>query len=213
MPKLIDIDGMKFGRLTVINRLEGDSSKCKCVCECGTEKTFWVSAVRKGLTQSCGCIKRETDPHNKRHGMTGTPTYKTWAHMLYRCTNPSSHSYKDYGGRGITVCERWLTFDNFFADMGVKPEGTSIDREDNDKGYYPGNCRWLDKTGQANNRRSSRIIAYNGCEFTMAELARKFDISLGTLWFRLDAGWDIEKALKTPVLIGRNQFTEDFPAV
>lgn len=191
--------------LTILRRVESDITKCVCLCECGTEKVLWISAIKTGATKSCGCVGRPP-AHNKRHGMAGTPTYKTWLHMRDRCSNPRNASYKDYGARGITVCERWESFDNFMADMGIKPAGMSIERIENDGNYAPGNCIWADKRVQANNRRSSKIIKYKGAEYTMSELAAKFDIRLGTLWHRLKSGWDIEDALHTDVVIGRNQY-------
>lgn len=208
MPKKpINLSGLQYGRLTVINRVDGDNSKCVCICSCGTIKTYWSSAIMGGRTQSCGCLRADIVPHNKRHGMTGSPTYRSWQHMIDRCCNNSNPSYKDYGARGITICERWSLFDNFLDDMGVKPEGKTIDRIENDGNYCPENCQWSDKTAQANNRRSSRIITHNGESLTLAQFARKFNISIGTLWYRLKSGWPMDRALNEHVEVGKNQFT------
>lgn len=205
--KPINLSGLQYGRLTVINRVDGDNSKCVCSCSCGTIKTYWSSAITGGRTQSCGCLRADISPHNKRHGMAGSPTYKSWQHMIDRCNNNRNPSYKDYGARGITICERWSLFDYFLADMGVKPEGKTIDRIENDGNYCPENCQWSDKTAQANNRRSSRIITHNGESLTLAQFARKFNISIGTLWYRLKSGWSMDRALNERIEVGKNQFT------
>lgn len=124
-----------------------------------------------------------------------------------RCKNQKNPSFKDYGGRGIDVCERWKLFDNFFADMGEKPASMTIERIDNNAGYEPANCKWADKTEQANNRRSSRNIEWSGSQYTLAELAKKYGIKIGTLWHRLKCGWPIEQAVSVEPLVGRNQFS------
>lgn len=208
MPKKpTNLTGMQFGRLAVINRVDGDNSKCVCRCTCGSIKTYWSSALTGGRTQSCGCLRADIGPHNKRHGMTGSPTYKSWQKMISRCNKPNDPSYKDYGARGITICEQWYLFDNFLADMGIKPEDKTIDRINNDGNYHPDNCQWSNKTEQANNRRTSRIITHNGESLTLAQFARKFNISIGTLWYRLKSGWSMDRALNEHVEVGNNQFT------
>lgn len=212
MPKKIEVVGLKSGRWTVLRRDESKSMYCICRCECGTVKSVSLSSIRQQKSKSCGCLQADNGPPNKRHGMTQTPTYKTWSHMLYRCLNESSASYPNYGGRGITVCKEWLSFDAFFADMGVKPAGTSIDRIDNNKGYSPTNCQWSDKRAQANNRRTSRLINWNGEERTLADLSRIAGISIGSFWSRLNSGWSIERIMTTATVVGRNQFTENHPA-
>lgn len=207
MPKIIEIAGQRFAKLTVIKRVTNDSSRCICKCDCGTVKEYSVSNVRSLRTKSCGCIKSTTPPHNKSHDMTNTSTYKTWCHMIYRCNNPSSKSYPDYGGRGISVCDRWLTFENFLSDMGERPGGLTIDRIDNDGNYEKQNCRWATKKKQANNRRTSKLIEYNQETYTMSELATISGLPLKTFWSRFNSGWDIDRIMKTPAIVGRNQFT------
>jgi len=161
MSALSDITGQRFGRLTVVER--ADSAKCgnvkwKCVCDCGGIATAVGSNLRRGNTTSCGCVNKEmVSRAKKKHGLTRTPTHICWTNMRQRCGNPKYPKYADYGGRGITVCERWTTFDNFLADMGEQPDGLTIERENNDKGYGPGNCKWATYKEQANNRRSSAI--------------------------------------------------------
>lgn len=130
--------------------------------------------------------------------MFGSPTYESWAKMKQRCFNLSNLKYKNYGGRGITVCERWLTFENFYADMGVRPEGKTLDRKNVNGNYEPSNCRWATSTEQSYNRTDSAYLEYKGVTKTMKEWAIEFDIDHRTLHKRLRyLGWTLEKALNT----------------
>lgn len=159
--KFIDLSGQIFGKLTVVSR----SAPCRsgaswtCVCECG--KTTIVSAchLRQGHTKSCGCHKAKIlkDGVNKTHGMANkTPTYKTWKEMRNRCRNPNAQNWKWYGGNGISICERWNDYQNFLADMGERPLGTSIDRIDVLGNYEPNNCRWATSKEQAESNRGCK---------------------------------------------------------
>jgi hypothetical protein len=156
--KKIDLKGKIFGRLTVIE--EAGKNKYgafwwKCKCECGNIKKVYGMNLTRGLTKSCGCLRIEkTVQRSTTHGKFHTFAYKVWADMLQRCNNPNSSSYQDYGGRGITVCERWQKFENFFEDMGERLySNLTIERVDNSKGYSPDNCVWADKFVQARNKR------------------------------------------------------------
>jgi len=156
--KQIDIKGKKFGRLIVTNYMQGGD--WFCVCKCGFFTLAKSGHLRSGATRSCGCLQKETRIRNgqkkKTHGMDGTPTYWIWQGLRRRCYDPKTKGYKYYGGRGIKFCKRWERFENFYADMGERPPGLSIDRINNDGNYGPANCRWATITEQNNNRRNCK---------------------------------------------------------
>lgn len=161
MSRKIDISGQTFTRLTVVEYAGVDSrqeSMWKCLCECGTIVEVRSSSLRTGVTKSCGCLNREiTSERSTTHGHSKgfqSATYQSWASMKKRCLDPSQHNYVMYGGAGIDVCSSWVdSFESFLKDMGERPEGTSLDRIDVTKGYYPDNCRWADPNVQAYNQK------------------------------------------------------------
>jgi hypothetical protein len=141
----------------IIERKPGEP-RVQCRCDCGKDHSVLVTEW--GKTQSCGCLRTEQlVARSTTHGHTGTSIYMTWGDMVNRCTNQTHARWVDYGGRGISVCDRWRKFENFLADMGERPSGMTLDRIDNDRGYEPGNCRWVSQSLQNRNRRPS---AYAG---------------------------------------------------
>jgi len=132
-----------------------------------------------------------------KHGMSRTAIYRIWHLMKQRCSNPENTHYASYGGRGITVCERWLDFAVFHQDMGDRPSGMTLERIDNNKGYEPGNVRWASRLDQANNRRTNVLIAFGGRTETIAAWGRETGLGKSTIINRLARGWSVEKALTT----------------
>lgn len=145
--------------------------------------------------------ERTKHGHNKRVGGKGSPSkiYRVWRNMLNRCHNPNVPAYKNYGGRGITVCESWEKFENFLADMGEQPVGKTLDRINNDGNYEPGNCRWATPAEQIRNRRTTTLLTFGGVTQCIADWAAEIGIGDATLRHRLKIGWPVEKALTTPV--------------
>lgn len=204
-----DLTGSRFGRLTAVGPLPANKHgkvRWSCVCECGGTRSVLTGHLKTGATQSCGCLVREINRRNvplRRdfHGGTGTPEHRVWLAMLNRCTSRTSDSWDRYGGRGISVCARWLdSFPNFLADMGPRPSLTySIDRIDNSRGYEPGNCRWATMREQGRNRRGNLRLEHAGECKTLSEWCEVLGFKVSTVSRRLNRyGWSIDAALTTP---------------
>jgi hypothetical protein len=173
---------------------ESDSIKL-CGCGCGQPVGRYQGKLNAYLRNHS---QRVLKP-NKTHGLKHHALYRTWLGMMNRCLNPKNRGWPAYGGRGITVCERWRNISNFIVDMGERPPRTSLDRIDYDGNYEPGNCRWATHKEQAINRRSTVFITYDGQTNSMSDWARFAGIEVHTLIRRIYSGWTIEKALTTPV--------------
>ena len=190
------IIGKRFKRLVVINDLGCFSPGRHYLlvrCDCGIEKMVRKDCLMPngGGTTSCGCRQKElTSKNHTVHGhCTGyksSPTYKSWRKMIGRCTNPNDQAFPYYGGRGIKVCKRWRSFENFYEDMGPRLQGMTLDRYPDVNGAYkPTNCRWATRKQQANNRRDVHTLRYKGRTYTLAEWSEKTGIGRETLRSRL----------------------------
>ncbi|HFO4585918.1 TPA: hypothetical protein ACHK65_004586 [Escherichia coli] len=198
--------GNRYGLLVVLRK--GDpyinprgkvgESRWVCRCDCGKEKLIYRSALTTGRTKSCGCLVKKSAA--LRCANNGKPrkrkgAYSSWAQMKSRCNNPETPGYKNYGGRGIRVCERWNSFDLFLEDMGERPDGCSIDRIDVNGDYCKENCRWAtDREQKLNTRRTRNLTAY-GKTMTIKEWSEETDIPYSTITVRLMRGKTIEEAL------------------
>lgn len=176
-----------------------------CQCECGTFAVVMHQYMYRDDYKSCGCLRAETigmlrKSHGETSGYEQSPEWTSWMSMIDRCRNENNRAFKDYGGRGIRVCERWQSYENFIADVGRRPSPEhSIDRIEVNGNYEPGNCRWATYKEQANNKRCNRIIEYDGESKTLSEWVDAIGVVHYKLaWERLRNGWSFEAALKTP---------------
>jgi hypothetical protein len=206
MTKHKDISGQRYGRLLIL-REAGSRHNGRitwlAVCDCGQEKVTTLLNLSNG-TRSCGCLLAESRSKNgelgsrRTHGLTGTKAFRAWVGMRDRCSNPNAEFYADYGGRGIAICERWQSVENFVSDMGDPPAGMSLDRIDVNGNYEPGNCRWATATEQNRNRRNNVLFTFDGETRCLAEWAEKAGLREDTLRARLIVRkWPIERALTT----------------
>lgn len=188
---------MRFGRLTVTSfAFSKNHAYWNCICDCG-EKRIVAASNLKHRTRSCGCLWREA---HTIHGKHKSPEFYVWASMIERCNNPKNKNYNSYGGRGISICDRWnKSFEKFFEDMGERPtEKHSLDRIDNNKGYSKQNCRWATQRQQSLNRRTTVMIEINSKKIPLAEAAEIYGIKYKTLAARYRSGWRGEKLFSTP---------------
>lgn len=205
MNKVEDLSGERFGRLLVLERKENDKtnhSQWLCKCDCGKIIITRGCRLIEGTVKSCGCLKREKHPLNIKHNKYKTRVYRIWEGMKQRCYNPNFKKRKFYLDKGITVCNEWkndfMSFYNWAINNGYE-DTLSIDRIDNNKGYYPENCRWATITQQNNNKSINKKYEYKNKVYSLKELSNQFKINKDTLNSRLRNGWNLEKALKTPV--------------
>lgn len=200
----VDITGKRFGRLIAIKRIDDYGGKWFCRCDCGNHKIVSTHSLRSGATKSCGCISRElTIKRNYKNGMftrhEGDITFSTWMSMWYRCLKPGQKHYHD---KGISVCDRWRSYDAFLEDMGPRPSlKMTIDRIDYNGNYEPGNCRWATQKQQMQNMSRNVIYEYRGEKKTIAELADIAGVKYDTMYCRLKRqGLTPEQAVNLPVV-------------
>lgn len=211
MSKPLDLLNKRFGRLIVIKRFDNNIyGKSRWLCKCDCEKITIVQGVHlcDGQTKSCGCLLREHAKimglKNIQHGHKRmgkkTKLYDVWGSLIQRCTNPNSKQWKDYGGRGITVCKRWLKFEYFNEDMRKDWRfGLQIERRNNDEGYCEENCYWATRREQNRNKRNNRLLDLNGKIQCVTVWSQEMNLSIQTILWRINNGWPTEKALLTPV--------------
>jgi hypothetical protein len=201
--------GQRFGRLRVVipagkgtrasgKEIPGISSLC--LCDCGTLTVAQLAALYNGQKSSCGCLKIELLQKMKtastKHGRSRTPTWNSWSAMKSRCDCPSDPFFHRYGARGITYCNAWKDFEVFNRDMGGRPEGTTLDRIDNEKGYCVDNCRWSSVLDQANNRSTTPFYEYKGRTQSLSDWVRELGVPYGRTYQRLKKGWSFANAVE-----------------
>lgn len=195
----IDHIGQRFGKLLVVGYAGGRNGKAEwlCICDCGRNAFVTGNSLRCKSTKSCGCLQRNS---RTRHRLSRTSFWRRWSGMKRRCLNKASKAYKNYGGRGIQVCEKWMIFENFYDDMfsTFKPH-LSLDRIDNNGNYSPENCRWSTKTEQTTNTRRNSWHTVFGKQWTISQLAKNWNVPASVLGGRIRRGWAIHHALTIPV--------------
>ena len=201
-----DLTGQKFNRLIAIKPMGHDKKKNKlwlCKCDCGKEVIVRACCLKRGFNKSCGCLRAEGN-NQRKHGLSRSRLWRIHSQMKVRCYDKNSEAYKNYGARGITICDLWLGEDGLknFAEWSYKngySDKLTIDRKDNNKGYTPDNCRWVERTIQGRNKRSNHNITFNGETKTLVEWSEITGIGYGTLKSRIKAGWDVEEAFTREV--------------
>lgn len=206
------ITGEIYGRLTVISETisvyygKQRMRRWTCKCSCGQERIVHQAALTTGHTKSCGCLNKEiTSAIKTVHGASLKTsklrrTFLTWVGMRRRCSDAKHGPYRYYGGRGITVCDRWLnSFENFLADMGERPNGMTIERKNNNLGYFKDNCRWAIHLDQCNNRRRNLRFNHLGRTMTVSQWSRELGVSDKLIYGRLEDGWSFSDAVTIPV--------------
>ena len=213
MGRFKDIAGERYGRLVARKRISKQVGKRKmsywiCDCDCGNKTTVQLTHLTSGDTKSCGCLSAElASKRNSSHRMINTRFYSIWAHIKTRILNENCHCYSDYGGRGLRIDENWLEFEHFYNDMHNSykehtkkhcEKNTTIDRINNDKGYFPKNCRWATQKQQVNNRRNTLYFTIKGERMTASQIANKYDLTHSTVSHRINRGWSEGKVISPP---------------
>jgi hypothetical protein len=196
-PLVVDLSGRVFGRLTVVSfhGSQNHQSTFLCRCACGKKKIAIGQYLTSGRTSSCGCLKSEMcrtvnaklmQAANSTHGKSNTIEHGIWRGMRARCNNPESECYKNYGGRGISVCERWNSFENFLSDIGPRPSRAhTVERKNNNLGYSPDNCTWGTREEQANNKRTNVYHSFGKQSLTLVNIAKLSGLNLNTIRYRM----------------------------
>jgi hypothetical protein len=188
---IYELSDKRYGKIHVIKRT-GKSGKWLCECECGKTVLADSHSLMHGKITSCGCGRGSKGTHRK----SKTKIYRIWSAMKTRCLNPNVKCFSRYGGRGITICSRWMKFENFYADMGDVPNGKTLDRKNNSKGYSSKNCKWSSLEEQANNKRNNHLIKIDGRTTTLAIISKEYGVKSGYVLKRLKRGMSIIEALK-----------------
>jgi hypothetical protein len=221
MGKFLDLSGLRVGSLTVTGPCERSRSPrgtslvfWTCLCDCGKIVKRRSSLLMRSVEMSCGCQTGDKISRtHRRHGMSRSRTYAIWCDMRMRCFTPSHPKYFRWGGRGITVCNRWATFENFLADMGERPPGHSIERIDNDGPYSPENCRWATYVEQARNTRRTIFLTHAGETLPLTEWSERSGIPHGVIRQRHHKGWVDSRAVTEPIRRHRAYRRHQYPPI
>lgn len=213
MLKKLDLTGKQFGVFKVIKNVEEQQNHTRwlCKCVCGKEKILFTNNLKTCSYLSCRCGNKEINQKDnnqrklEKHGASTTREYRCWIEMRARCNNKTHRAYDAYGGRGITVCNRWEKFGNFLEDMGSVQENKSLDRIDNNQGYFKENCRWADQNAQCNNRRNNVFMTVGCCRLTIAQWANELSMNHSLILTRLKKGWEPERIISTPAKVYRRK--------
>ena len=216
MTKALGLTKQKFGRLTVIKRIENDKhgkSRWLCKCDCGNEIQVVGIDLKSGHTQSCGCLQKEALlKRTIKHNMSKSRIHRIWSRMKSRCYNEKVVEYKNYGGRGIIIYDEWknnfMSFYNWSINNGYSDDLT-IDRINNDGNYEPSNCRWISNEQQQKNKRNNHFLTYKETTMCMAEWEKIKGFKKGLIKSRLKLGWTIEQAIETPINSDKNMFIKN----